>query len=246
MKILKFLFFGIIILAVLGFIAVKGFSKEKPEGKGGEEADQLAEKVLKALNKEAFDTISYLKFDFFGGKNKYFWDKKNEKAIIEWGDKKVIMDLKSLEPLCFVEGQKVEGAQANKLKESAWSKWCNDSFWMIAPFKVFDEGTTRKIVALEESEGEVGLLIEYESGGVTPGDSYLWILDKKYRPTGYKMWTQILPVKGLYASWEDWQEFDGAYLSLMHKFPGKEMRMENVKSGSHWSEFGYKSDPFNI
>jgi len=242
MKFLKFILIFLVIIAILGFIAIKVISEEKPTGKVGTEANTMAHTMLKALNKEAFDSIPYLSFEFFRGGHKYLWDKLNEKVIIEWGENKVIMDLNSISGLSFVNGKKQEGKAHQALIDKAWSYWCNDSFWMIAPFKVFDPGTKRSIVNIEE--GAHGLMIEYSSGGVTPGDSYLWILDENHIPTGWKMWTKILPVKGAYNSWEGWQSLEGAQLSMTHSFFGKNVSMKNVKVGHSFEEFGFKTDPF--
>lgn len=242
MKILKYLFIGLILLAIGLFIFIKVISEQKPIGEPGTDANRLAHKVEKALGKQAFDTLNYLSFEFFRGGHKYLWDKKNEKAIIEWGDNKVLMDLKSLASKCYIKGELQEEESHQKLKDKAWSLWCNDSFWMIAPFKLFDPGTKRKIIELEE--GGQGLMIEYASGGVTPGDSYLWMLDENHVPTGWKMWTRILPVQGMYTSWEGWQDYNGIKLSTKHSLAGTMVEMKNVKVGQSYKDLGYTSDPF--
>jgi len=243
MKLLKRLLIFLLVLALAGFAAIKYFSEDKPKGQTGSDADALANSMMTALNKPAFDAIPYIGFTFFRGKNNYLWDKKRERAIISWDDNKVIIDLKSQEFVSYIAGAKVDGKKAQKLKDKAWSNWCNDSFWLMAPYKAFDPGTKRSIVTTEE--GAKGLLIDYESGGVTPGDSYLWILDENNRPTGWKMWTSIIPVKGLYTSWEDWTDLNGAKISLKHNFAGKkEAQMQNVKVGNSYTDFGYDTDPF--
>jgi len=244
MKYLKYLILTVLVIVIAGFIAIKVFSEKKPEGAVGTEANKLAYAMMDKLNKRAFDSIPYLSFEFFSGGHKYFWDKKNNKVIVEWDKNKVIMNLNSLEAQSFIGSQQIPGEAGDKLRNKAWSYWCNDSFWLIAPFKVFDKGTVRKRLTTEE--GEKGLLIEYLSGGVTPGDSYLWILNEENIPTGWKMWTSILPVEGLYTSWTGWADFMGAKLSLNHKLAGKDVEMKNVKTGTSFTEFGYTSDPFVI
>jgi len=244
MKFLKILIAILLTLAVLGFIAIKIFSEAEPKGKTGSEADQLAKTVMEGLNKSAFDAIPYLQWEFFRPGQKYLWDKKNNNAIIEWNENKVIMDLDAYDGFCYINGQPAPDEKKDELISKAWSNWCNDSFWMIAPYKLFDAGTTREIVELDN--GGKGLKISYISGGVTPGDSYLWELDDNNRPTGYKMWTQIIPIKGMYASWSGWEEHMGAILSTKHTLAGKEVSMKNVKAGTSWSDFGYEKDPFKI
>ncbi len=222
-------------------------SEKTPQGQSGAAADELATAVLTKLNKPAFDTISYLRWEFFRAGQKYFWDKKNNQAIIEWGTNKVIMQLDSQEAKAYTDGREQTGESLQKLKAKAWSNWCNDSFWMIAPFKLFDPGTTRELVDVTGEENATkGLLVKYESGGVTPGDAYLWLLGDDNVPTGYKMWTSIIPVQGLYASWKGWEDHMGALLSTKHDLAGMEASMKQVKAGNHWSEFGYSDNPFSI
>jgi hypothetical protein len=42
----------------------------------------------------------------------------------------------------------------------------NNDFWLIAPFKLRDPGTSRSIVMQDEKEA---LMVTYTSGGSTPG-----------------------------------------------------------------------------
>jgi hypothetical protein len=242
MKIIKVLSILLIVLAIGAFVAVKYFSEEKPEGKSGDQADKVAERMLDKLNKDAYDAIDYINFEFFGGGHKYVWDKKNHKAVIEWKNNKVILDLGTQEGTAYKNGTLVEGDDAVSLLETAWSYWCNDSFWLVAPYKIFDAGTTRKLVDVEE--GTHGLMIEYTSGGVTPGDSYLWILNEEYQPTGFKMWTQILPVQGTYVDWSKWDDYKGAKLCISHKIVGKERSLQNVRVGNSLAEIGITDNPF--
>ncbi len=230
-------------LILIGFIAMKYFSEELPQGQSGTEADKVANLILTAVNKPAFDSINYLRWEFFRPGQKYFWDKENNDVIIKWAENEVHMDLNTQQARCLANGEVQTGASHDKLKQKAWSNWCNDSFWMIAPFKLFDTGTTRELVTTDKGQG---LKVTYVSGGVTPGDSYLWSYDENYRPTGWKMWTQILPIDGLYTSWANWEDHGGAMLSTAHTIAGKEMLMKEVKAGQHWSEFGYKKNPFTL
>ena len=112
----------------------------------------------------------------------------------------------------------LEGKEKEKAIQTAWSLFANDSFWLVAPYKIRDSGTSRKVIILEN--GEKGLLVTYSSGGVTPGDSYLWILDEDGRPKSWKMWVKIIPVGGLEFTWENWQQQGGAWFAPIHKGPG--------------------------
>lgn len=229
-------------LFVAGFITIKILSEDKPIGESGPRADVLAENVLKTINKAAYDTLPYMRWEFFRAGQKYFWDKKENKALIEFENYKVLFNLNDMNAKCYREGTLLEGEEHESIKQKAWSNWCNDSFWMLAPFKLFDKGTERKIVKIDNKEH---LLIEYLSGGVTPGDSYLWMLDENNRPTGWKMWTSILPIKGLYNAWSGWQTYEDIQFSTKHDFFGKEVSMKNVFAANTLKEFGYNENPLS-
>ena len=102
----------------------------------------------------------------------------------------------------------------------------NDSFWLIAPFKVRDPGTIREYVNFD---GKDALLVTYTSGGATPGDSYLWILDENNRPLSWKMWVSIIPFGGMETSWESWEKFHDAWISTLHKGP-VDIKIENLSA----------------
>jgi hypothetical protein len=242
-KLLKFLATALLTISIIAAIALFVISEKKPEVKLGSEADKLATEVLKAINKDAFDTLKYLQFDF-GGRQKYFWHKPSNTALIEWKENKVIVQLDSLKSKVLVSNNIIEGEKAKELTNDAWSHWCNDSFWMLAPFKLYDPGTERSIV---EKDGAKALMIKYSSGGVTPGDEYLWYLDENNIPTKYQMWVKIIPIGGTEATWENWITLkNGAKVSTLHKMKVFDLIMSDVKEGDHYSEFGYTEDPLKI
>ena len=110
--------------------------------------------------------------------------------------------------------------------------------------KAFDPGTERSIVKLKD--GREGLKVQYNTGGVTPGDSYVWFLDENGQPEAWKMWVSIIPLGGIENSWEGWQTLStGAKISTTHTFLGKKREfLTGVKAGMNLSDFGLGEDPF--
>ena len=242
LKVVKWLVIALVALIIIGFIAVKVVSEDRPDAIPNTDADALADEMLLAINKPAWDTLKYLKWEFMGG-HQFLWDKKENNALVKWSDNKVVLNLDEVTGLAFKNGQKLDGEKKNELIQKAWAHWCNDSFWMFAPFKVYDSGTSRAVVATDDDH--TGLMITYESGGVTPGDSYLWLLDDKNIPTGYKMWT-FIPVKGMYMSWEGWKTLKGgAKVAVSHKSPVLSFDMKDVAEGDTPSELGFPNDIFD-
>ena len=127
----------------------------------------------------------------------------------------------------FVANNLYEGQDRAKLINKALSYFNNDSFWLVAPYKVFDKGTERRIVTT--NEGEKSLLVTYTSGGSTPGDSYLWHLNDQGMPERFQMWVSILPIGGLEASWNNWTTCEtSAQLPTFHKMLVLGIELENI------------------
>ena len=213
-----------------------------PKGVAGPEAELVAQKMLESINKEAWDSTQWVTWSYKGAR-KFVWDRKRGFLKVEWDENTSILDLNDLSrSVSYQSNAQVEDAEQ---VQKAWSIFCNDSFWLNAPSKVFDEGTTRYLVDMED--GNKGLLVSYSSGGVTPGDSYLWILDENHRPVAWKMWVSILPFGGVKATWEDWQTTNtDAVIATMHKVSFIDLPILDLKTGNNFSELNIPEDPFSV
>ncbi|MEM9362183.1 MAG: hypothetical protein AAGA43_06080 [Bacteroidota bacterium] len=221
---------GLILVGILALVLFAWSANEKlPEGQKGLEADELAHKMLKALNHDAYQNTRFLEWSYRGGSNQYLWDKKKSRVLVKWDN--ISVDLSLTHPKNSKVTQNSTPVTTDKKQDfidKALKNFNNDSFWLVAPYKVFDEGTERSTVDLEN--GTKGLLVTYNSGGTTPGDSYLWILNENSFPISYKMWVGIIPIGGLEASWEEWLiTKSGAYLPKSHKLGPVTLGMGDVK-----------------
>ena len=223
-KILGSIFF---VLIATGAIFCLFKNEPLPKGEQGKEADALATKMLNALNYEAYENTEKIEWNF---RNDHFykWNKQENVVAISWANYKVILHTNNPKKTeAFIDDKKVENTEIIK---KATDFYNNDSFWLVAPYKVFDTGTERRIV---KHEGKDALLITYTSGGSTPGDSYLWILNENHLPTSFKMWTNIIPIGGLSATWSDWKNTEsGIKLPTKHRLSlfGLEISMGNVEA----------------
>ena len=223
-----FKFFAIILLLLVSVICFYYCANNEslPEGKQGIEADTLASKMLEALNYDAYENLDVLEWSF-RGKHFYKWYKKEHIVAVSWDNNKVILHTNEQEKSeVFINDIKIENKE---VLSNAIAFFNNDSFWLVAPYKVFDAGTERRIVNYKNKDA---LLITYRSSGTTPGDSYLWILNEKFLPTSYKMWTSIIPIGGIFATWSDWKNTEaGIKLPTQHKLSlfGVEISMGEVK-----------------
>lgn len=236
---------SLLLLLIAAFIAVKIMSKPLPEGVEGPEAERLTDDVLAAINDSAMDSIPWLQWEFIGG-HKYIWHQASNTAKISWGDYDVIMNLDEVDGKVYESGKLINGQDAKDAIQTAWSYWCNDSFWMMAPNKLRDPNTSRALVDVSDRyTNSKGLLVSYQGGGVTPGDSYLWIIGEDNIPTAYEMYVSILPIKGLCITWEDWKKlYNGAMLATKHETKIGGFSMSGVKAGTTWSDLGLRESPF--
>jgi len=207
------------------------YDEDLPVGSNPEQADVLAHKMLKALDYEAYQNTNYIEW-MFRKKRFYKWKKDKQTCLVYWKDYKVDINLKDHAlSKAYIHSFNAEGDIGKELIEKAINYFNNDSFWLVAPYKVFDEGVERRVVNLDN--GNQGLLVTYTKGGSTPGDSYLWHLDNKGKPTSFQLWVSTLPIDGLEASWTDWVTTEsGAQLATSHNLLFFGIEITDIKGKS--------------
>ncbi|MDC0960539.1 hypothetical protein OAR37_03805 [Flavobacteriaceae bacterium] len=228
-KIIGFSFLGIFFL-IFVILTLFLFTNNKPlpEGKQGEEADQLAREMLESLSYDSYKNTEYIEWTF-RGKTQYQWFKNQGRCTVIWENVEVELNLiKKERSLVFLDETEYNGPDKINIINKALSKFNNDSFWLVAPFKVFDSGTERRLVKVENEND--ALLVTYTKGGNTPGDSYLWYLNNESIPIAYEMWVQKYPLGGIPATWEEWITTSrGAKLPQLHKIWFYELKLSSVQ-----------------
>lgn len=236
-KILKIIlgvivFFTLPSLLLFGFLYFK-YNEDLPTGIQGKKADALAKNMLQSLNYEAYKNTDYIEWTF-KKRHHYNWNKKNNICEVFWKNNKVELNLnKPSLSIAFVNNKKVvDETTAKDLINKATVYFNNDSFWLVAPYKVFDNGVERRLVKTENNKE--ALLITYKSGGSTPGDSYLWLFNENGKPKSFKIWASILPINGLEATWNDWTTTEtGAQLPTFHKLLVLGLEIEDIKTNKN-------------
>ena len=224
---------GVVLISLISFSLGLYFifDEELPIGTESPQADSLANKMLLAVNHEAYRNTRFLEWSYSG--HRYLWDKFRNEVDVYWDRNEVHLYTKTPDKsIVKVNGELVEDSKRTELIDRAVLYFNNDSFWLVAPHKVFDPGTERRLIQMEN--GDEALLVTYTSGGSTPGDSYLWLLDKSGIPYAWKLWVSILPFGGLETTWQGWITTEsGALLPTMHKILFMELGMGEVRG---WSE----------
>ena len=207
----------LVVLAVgLGVLVLTLRHKPTPTTPGVE-AEALAHEMVRAVDGDAWNNTGAVRWNVMG--RKHLWDRQRSLARVEWRKNRVLLDVNSQKGRAWRDGVELpDGADKDALLHKAYALWINDSFWLNPVVKAFDDGTSR---ARGTVDGKRALLVSYASGGITPGDKYLWILDDQARPVAWRLWVKILPVGGLQFTWEGWTKLaTGAWVATSHKAAG--------------------------
>ncbi len=239
------IFGAFLVLCLLGLAATKvALDAPLPEAVASAEGDALARRVLEAVNAQAWEETGAVTW-VFAGRNEHLWDRRRGLARVSWGDTVVLVDLGKQVGRATRNGEPVFGKAGEKLVAKAYASWVNDSFWLNPVVKIFDEGTSRAVVPGAGPEGRDALLVTYASGGLTPGDAYLWELDADGTPQGWRMWVSVIPIGGARASWEGWTTLaTGARVSTLHALGPMKVEITKLAAAQTLAELVPGEDPF--
>ena len=126
-------------------------SEPLPQGQKGEVAEQLAQKMFKALNAQAFFQAEGTKWSFRG--HHYIWHKGLNRVRVQLDDDLFIyLDLNSQKGWALEAQQRLKPLSEADAVKKAMKAFNNDSFWAFAPFKIIDPGTQRALVASDPND----------------------------------------------------------------------------------------------
>ena len=217
-------------------------SHRMPVGVPGAKADARAAQIEAAVGIEAWDAVGAVAFTF-AGRNVHLWDRARGLHRVELGRTVVMYDLDSRQGRAWKKGEELYGADLEAALERGWASWCNDTFWLNPLAKLRDPGVT--LGAVELDDGVRGLLVQYAQGGVTPGDSYLWVLDDTGLPTAWRLWVSVIPIPGFETSWEDWTDLaGGAKIATRHAVGPFALEINDLRAAATVAELVEGDDPF--
>jgi hypothetical protein len=227
-------------LVVASVVVVVGAGcASAPRGKAGPEADALAARIEAATGIAAWRDLGVVSWDFRGSRH-WLWDKA--RGLVRLRDDAGTVLLDAWDHGGFVVDKNGVDVNDPERLHKAWAMFINDSFWLNPFATLRNQGAARE---LADVDGVTGLVIRYESGGVTPGDSYVFFVDDHGLPTRWKLWVQVLPIKGFETTFENWVDVDGARIATSHKGPGgTDVGLAPVKGGTSLKDAGVDEDPF--
>jgi hypothetical protein len=175
-----------------GVLADSRASAESPAS--DPKAVAVADRVMKTLGgEEAWRATRYLRFDFAvdrEGKTlmrrAHTWDRRRGRYRVEASDEEgrsvvVLMNLHTKQGQAWVGGEPTSGEALEKLLESGYAWWVNDSYWLLMPYKLRDDGVVLTLDGLEATHLGTWdkVLLTFEGVGLTPKDKYWIFVNRK-------------------------------------------------------------------
>lgn len=214
------------LLLVLAIVIYIVYGESKPKVENEEITQQIYQGFKESLHYDAYDTIQIMEFEFMGERH-YIWKKKEHTVEATFGETRVEFNTKTQQGQAYQNGKELMGQEEADAIQSAIDKFNNDSFWLAGCYKLDHEGVELGGVRLENGPG---LLATFTTGGSTPGDSYLWVLNKNYGPKSWKLWTSKIPIGGIEFTVTKWKKYMGAWFPMEHEGPlGLKIKIKMIR-----------------
>jgi len=207
---------------VLVFFACAGFNPGARAADEGTLAKELAEAVVKASGGDNWAKVKTIDFTFNVAQGEkillsatHHWDMAANTDAVSWAGKTATADLAN---------PPTAGAE-----KEAFQRWTNDSYWLLAPLKLFDHGVTLSYGGTQQVEGKsyVVLHLQFQGVGLTPGDSYNLYIDPESKLIS--RWDYMpKPEKKVNGTWGDYKDFGGLKLSVDRHFGDKHIYFSDV------------------
>jgi len=210
-------------------------------------ADAVGKEFLAALGGEnAWDKARQLQFDFVverEGKTvarfSHAWDRYTGDYRVSGTDKAgapfvVFFNVNTKQGKALVNGAPVEGEEKEKLLKTAYGRYINDMYWLLAPWKIFDPGVNLAYEGEKPCPGSGTcdvLKLSFDNVGLTPKDIYwLWITRDGRQMVQWQYVLNGAQEEPTTAVWKSWQKMGGMSLSTEKEIVGKNtaIRFENV------------------
>ena len=222
---------GLLVLLLLVTAVLRGEERDA-------KADAVGKELIAALGGEAaWQKARQLRFDFVVEREgrrvasfSHSWDRYTGDYRVSGTDKAgapftVYFNVNTRAGSVFVNGKPAEGEARESLLKAAYGRFINDTYWLLAPWKIFDPGV-RLAYDGEKPCPDGGacdvLKLSFENVGLTPKDVYwLWITRQGRRMVQWQYVLGGASEEPTTALWKDWESFSGVSLSLQKPILGK-------------------------
>ncbi|OAQ38571.1 hypothetical protein A5893_14235 [Pedobacter psychrophilus] len=198
--------------------------------------DVVLEKVWKAVGgKSAFEKSRYLEFTFApirqgnqsAGRH-HIWDRYTGdyrfESTADNGTKTVVLfNVNNKKGKAYENGNLLPDSTSNKIINRAYAAYINDSYWLMSPLKLQDEGVNTQLEDNQEINNQTCNVIHlnFDKVGLTPGDQYwMYVNEKTGEIIQWKFLLQNQKNSSIF-EWEPYQDL-GNGLKLSVKKTNKE------------------------
>lgn len=185
-------------------------------------ADSVAMRIYEASGgPEAWNALPYLRFKFSVQRSQergrvihHFWDRTTGNYRLEFpGPGNIpyvaLFNIGTREGKAYWQGTALTEEENSGRMDDAYHRFINDTYWLLAPFKLFDPGVNRTYVPDSSNADFDVIKLTFGDVGLTPGDQYWLYADKE---TGrLAQWSYILQSDAPGTAprtfvWEDYEE----------------------------------------
>lgn len=160
-------------------------------------ADSIAYRTYEALGgPDAWQSVNYLRFTFAieseGNRRPiahHLWNRRTGDYRVEWSSQEgdttfvVLFNINTQEGDAYANAEAVSGERSADLLQQAYRRYINDTYWMLAPVKLLDEGVNRTYLPDSSTTETAVLHITFGNVGLTPGDQYWHYIDRETNRT---------------------------------------------------------------
>ena len=158
-------------------------------------ADSVAARLMEAHGADALDSAPYLRFNFAvetpqGTRviGRHLWDRTTGDYRVEWqsgpdSNYVALVNVRNVTDktpagTAYLNGTELTGTAAEEARREAYGRFINDTYWLLAPLKVFDAGVNRSYLPDSSTAQHDVLHLTFGDVGLTPGDEY-WLYVSK-------------------------------------------------------------------
>jgi len=201
-------------------------------------ADAVGRELIAAMGGEAaWEKARQFQFDFVVVKEgqevarfSHAWDRYTGDYRVTGVDKAgapyaVYFNVNTKDGKAFVNDVPASPEESAKRVEGAYGRFINDTYWLLAPWKIFDPGVSLAYDGEKPCPGggvcDV-LKLSFDNVGLTPKDVYwIWVArdGRQMRQWQYVLGGASEPPTT--AAWNDWRKLGGVMLSLEKPMAGE-------------------------
>lgn len=213
-----------------------------PDGQEGPAAEKRLDEMLAAVNVKAWEENTAAISFHFRDKHDIFYDKRRGLMEASWGsgadERRVQWDKDWKKVEVRVAGKVIgAGPEFDDAVKKAAGAFVNDLFWFCPLFQLRSPGAKRMLLP------DNSLRVTFTSGGVTPGDSYVFRTGPDNLLSEMNLWVSVLKYyRGGKATFTDYITAEtGLKVAQSHKLFGGlvNVTLSNVKT---YSEYPVKGE----